>query len=355
MRKYLTILVLLLAAMLTTHRGVAQEIVLGADFTTLFDNKEYAKLDDIASGTLFSARLTPRVGIRWQQRNELIFGVDMVQDFGHKSKFLSDANVQLYYAYRAPRLTALAGIFPRSEQRGMRTQLLFDRDYRYRNNRIGGVLMRYEGRKAENSFLEFVFDYTSMREFDSREAFTLMLSGEVEVSSLYLGVDLMLGHYAKDYNPATEDGVVDNAFALPYLGYRPSFGGFEMDLRLSYMQAVQRDRIAREGWQMPRGGELYLAISRWGITLANRLYVGKSLFPFWDKYGQELYFGTPHYATSGGIYEAVEVCYRRAFFSDTVRLGAGITAEYDGTGWGTRQWVELGVVLDYGIALKVKH
>jgi hypothetical protein len=39
------------------------------------------------------------------------------------------------------------------------------------------------------------------------------------------------------------------------------------------------------------------------------------------------------------------------YTNDTVRVEAGITVETDGWGWGTRQWLQLIVDLDYGIKL----
>ena len=177
----------------------AQEIKLGADFVTLFDNKEYATLKNETSGTLFSARLTPKVGVEWSEgRNELTFAVDMVQDFGHASKFLSDINVQLYYAYKAPRVKLYAGIFPRCAMRGLSSPLFFDRAYTYYNNRIGGVLARYEDPNYGDSYVEFAMDYTGMRDFDTREAFMIMTSGRMPIKSIYIGYDLLVGHYAKE-------------------------------------------------------------------------------------------------------------------------------------------------------------
>lgn len=32
-----------------------------------------------------------------------------------------------------------------------------------------------------------------------------------------------MGHYAKDYNSATDDGVVDNLMLTPYIGYSYDF------------------------------------------------------------------------------------------------------------------------------------
>ena len=43
----------------------AQELRLGVDFATLFDNTEYASMRGVNSGTLFGARITPQVGLRW--------------------------------------------------------------------------------------------------------------------------------------------------------------------------------------------------------------------------------------------------------------------------------------------------
>ena len=338
----------------------AQEIKLGADFVTLFDNKEYATLKNETSGTLFSARLTPKVGVEWSEgRNELTFAVDMVQDFGHASKFLSDINVQLYYAYKAPRVKLYAGIFPRCAMRGLSSPLFFDRAYTYYNNRIGGVLARYEDPNYGDSYVEFAMDYTGMRDFDTREAFMIMTSGRMPIKSIYIGYDLLVGHYAKDYNPETIDGVVDNIILTPYVGFDHSFKTstlpINLDIRLSYVQSLQRDRINENIWKHPFGGELLAEVEWYGVSLSNRLYVGNGpLFTYYDRYGDELYHGVPLYCTDKGIYDAIALSYEQRFFKETVGIKTGITMEYDGTGWGTRQWLQVDVALDYGISLKRK-
>ncbi len=325
---------------------------MGADFVTLFDNKEYSSMSYDNSWTLFSARLSPKVGVAWAEHNELMFAVDMVQDFGSGAEFLSDVNAQLYYAFRAPRVKVLAGLFPRAEMRGLRSSLFFDRDYRYYHNTIGGLLARYEASQREGSYVEFAFDYTGMRDFDTREAFMIMSSGRDSIRGFGYGYDLMVGHYAKDSNPTTDDGVVDNILVVPHVGYDVSVGGFDIALQLSYVQSLQRDRHFENRWLAPMGGELLVAVSRWGVTLSNRLYVGKNLLPHYDRYGSDLYHSSPFYRTTEGVYNAITVSYGNSFFDDTLSLAAGITMEYDGTGWGTRQWIEVSVALDYGFSRK---
>lgn len=357
-RRLIYIMALVLALVGGGYTLSAQQLRIGADFTTLFDNTEYATLGHGTSGTLFSARLTPKIGVEWSERNMLMFGVDMVQDFGHRSKFLSDVNVQLYYAYKAPRVKVFAGIFPRTELRGLRSQLFFDRSYRYYHNRIGGVLARYEDDKFKGAYVELAMDYAGMRDFDTREAFSIMSSGYWSISGSYIGYDFYMGHYAKDSNPETIDGVVDNILLTPYLGYKlkvvTSLRPLNFDVRLSYIQSLQRDRINENRWVYPRGAELFVEVEWYDVHLSNRLYVSRgSLFTYYDRYGSELYFGHPLYnVAKDAIYDAISLSYAHRFFDDTLSVEAGITAEYDGKGWGTRQWIELNINLNYGINLK---
>ena len=330
----------------------AQELVTGVDFTALFDNKEYSSLEFDESGTLFSARLTPKVGIGWAERNELMFAVDMVQDFGHNSKFLSDVNVQMYYAYRAPRLTAMIGIFNRGEMRGLQSSLFFDRTYRYYHSNMAGVLARYQSVKSPTSYVEFGFDMTGMRAYDVRESFMIMSSGRHSLKWFNFGYDLMVGHYAKDYNPNTDDGVVDNILAVPYIGCDVETGGFDIDVRLSYVQSLQRDRATGGGWMVPMGGELFFRMSRWGVFISNNLYVGKNLQPLYNTvgkegtiYGADLYASDPFYGTTTGIYNRTGIGYERNFWRERIKVKAEMVLKTDGKKLYTQQIVSLGVNL----------
>ena len=366
MRRFVAYTLLMFATIVCGgYRLFAQELKVGVDFTTLFDNTEYASMKGVDSGTLFGARLTPEVGIKWCERNELTVGADLYQDFGH-DKFLSDAKLQLYYAYKAPQVKLYAGLLPRSAMRGLRSPLFFDPSYSYYNNSIGGVLARYED-ESHLSYVEFAMDYTGMRSFDTREAFAIMSSGRHGLSLsapaiLSYGYDFYMGHYAKDYNPATVDGVVDNIMLVPYVEYE-NCGACQLGnspltfgARLSYVQALQRDRINENVWEYPFGGELLINIGWHGLELSNRLYVGRgSLLTYYNRYGADVYHGVSLYRTDKGVYDAIALSYEQRFFDDTVGVKAGITMEYDGAGWGTRQWLQVDVTLGYERDLKRKQ
>ena len=345
------------APMLLLEKPLLPELKLEADFTTLFDNTEYASMKGVNSETLFGARLTPKVGIEWQYRNQLMVGADLYQDFGH-DKFLSDAKLQLYYAFEDYNAKVYAGIFPRSAMKGLRSPLFFDPAYCYYNNSIAGVLARYDD-STSPSYVELAMDYTGMRSFDTRESFAIMSSGMHSLNAQFIngriayGYDFYMGHYAKDYNPETIDGVVDNILLTPYIELEcRNFGvligeeWMHLTVRLCYIQSLQRDRINENVWEHPFGGELLVNFQWNGVELSNRLYMGKgSLLTYYNRYGSDVYHGMSLYRTEKGIYDAIALSYSRWFFNNTVGVKAGITAEYDGTGWGTRQWLQVDVTI----------
>ena len=327
----------------------AQSLLLGADFATLFDNTEYSTTRyGGRSETLFSARLTPYLGVEWSESNRLVFGANLVQDFGHDSKFVSDVNVLMYYNFSVPKVKVFAGIFPRKEIYGLRSPLFFDRGYRYYHNRIQGVMARYG--TTDKGFVEFAMDYAGMRSHDTRESFMIMSAGRYTLPiDLDFGYDLMMGHYAKDYNPATDDGVVDNLMVTPYVGYTHNFamGGGKQELSLRaearYIVSLQRDRRAENVWHTPMGGEILVEAEWYGVSLRNRLYLGDNLLTHYNRYGADVYYGVPFYRMQEGIYDAIELSYNRSFYDNTLSVEAGISLDYDGVGWGTRQFILLGV------------
>lgn len=343
MRKLRVYIVAILVAVSGVGSLAAQELRYGVDFMTLFDNTEYAGMQQQKSGTLFSARLTPKAQFVWEEGNELVVAADLTRNFGHDTDFLSDTNFHFYYGYRAPQVRLLAGIFPRTEMRGLRSDLFFDRHYRYYHNTLSGVLARKESVSGA-SFIEFAMDYNGMRTPTTREAFAIMTSACYAEHDVYAGYDIMIGHYAKDDNLQTEDdGVVDNFLLTPYIGVKRG----SYDVGVKYVQSVQRDRINENVWECPKGVELYASLSYNKLTLQNVTYLGESPYVYYKRYGKALYHGLQHYAPPHkNFYEAVTFCYSECFANKSVLLDIGITIEGDGIGWGTRQWLCVSVVLD---------
>ena len=151
---------LLLVLALTLRGGAyAQNLIVGADFSTRFDNREYAPNEFGEPQTLFSARLSPRIGVEWQQKNRLIVGADLLQNFGDDTKFLSKARPILYYQFNTKNVQANAGIFDRKELMGDYSRAFFSDSTAYYHNRLSGFMGRYQPASRPKTYVEMAIDW----------------------------------------------------------------------------------------------------------------------------------------------------------------------------------------------------
>lgn len=255
-------LLLLLALSGCVAAGHAQEILLGTDFKMYFDNKEFGSNEfavpglDIESGTDFAARLTPRVGIRWDEKNTLVIAADMIKNFGtQESAYLSEIKPVFYYQFQTPKVTAAAGIFTRD--------MMHDDDYstaffseseRFFHNRMNGVLAQYNGKR--NSYVEFVCDWEGMYSTLSREKFRILLAGRHYLDTFYYGFNYSMFHYAGQQGAPIEN-VVDLQLLNPCVGVRFN-AFFDFDIKLGALLTAQRDRSFGHSWGKPCMGEFAL-------------------------------------------------------------------------------------------------
>lgn len=336
-------LLLALVFLLSLRTLCAQQIFVGADFDTRFDNREDAACNIDDSHTYFSMRLTPKAGVLWGEKNRLVVGAELLKDFGDGSGFMSSVKPQIYYQFETENVRAMAGIFPRSLLRGRYDPSFLGSAYSFYENCLEGFGAQY--RSAKGSYVELAIDWEGMQQPRVREKFRLLSAGEYrEGGGWYLGYAMTLLHYAKPSDPTPEEGVVDHIQINPYVGFRLS-GSWSFDVRAGLIQTLQRDRIRETGWKDPRGGRLLLSLSRWGASLTNELYVGENLMPFYDIYGSGLYAGGPFYATPKRIYNQTQIAYNRRFFGDTLGIQAGLVFHYDGVGLGLQQILKISVNL----------
>lgn len=351
----------LLTALTFAGGAQAQRIGWEANFKTRFDNREFTGSSCNESQTIFLADLATAVSYNWLDRNTLRFGVEMQKDFGDNRGYFSEVRPLVSYAYRAERLGADAGVFSRDELRGDYSPAFFNDSLRVYDPTIQGMAVRYRNPKGLRA--ELVLNWEGMYSEYSREKFRLFGAIRKEWSReadkrWYVGGGLSMFHFAN--SALTEGNVVDNMLANPYVGFaskraevlrRAADGSttverpFWYDLRVGFLWAPQRDRIADEGWKAPMGGELRVRLGWKGLEFENNLYAGENLMPLFGRYGSELYAGERWYGTHDHIYNRTRLGYERSFAGDTVRVQAGMIFHTDGTGLYTQQTVQVSVRL----------
>ena len=347
----------LLFAVLMAGGGLrAQELLVGVDFDNRFDNREYAGNEFNVPQTLFSARLTPFVGIEWMEKNRLVVGVEMLRNFGQynapRDPFMSDVKPLMYYRFKTPNVQADAGIFDRGELMGDYSAAFFSDSTRFYHNRLSGFLGRYVSTERPGTYIELALDWEGMFSAESREMFRILSAGRYTTRpGFYVGYALSLFHFA---GSELNRNVTDNLLLNPHLGWKFN-AFFDFDIRGGLLAAPQRGRSVDNHWRMPCGGQLDITISRWGVKLENNLYLGQNLQPLRGyvsnpetgaTYAAEgLYAGESFYATTKHVYNRTWLGYDRRFFHDTLHVEAGMVFHYDGTGMGTQQVVQLSVNL----------
>ena len=365
MNRAITYIFAALMLLVATTAARAQEdmkIVVGADFDTYFDNREYAGSEIGESGTFFSSRLTPKVGVKWNDKNSLIFGVDLWSDFGDVTNFFAKARPQAYYRFASDKVRAYAGIFSREEMIGDYSELFISESERFYQNRVQGFMGQYLGNRGS---VELSIDWCGMYSVASREKFRILSAGRYWFDNyhrhFYGGYALQMFHYAG--SETISNCVVDNLIVNPYVGARFN-AYFDFDVRLHYIQTLQRDRANEDKFRTPLGGMLQVRMEKWGVYLDEQLFVGDDLLPYYSSfrsdafpagYGADLYSSERFFGTTSNVYSNTKIGYNRSFFDNTLKVNAYIAMQYDGQTWGTKQVVQLSVRLLKDISLTKKR
>lgn len=351
--RYVTLSTLLLSFF---QPMLAEEVRLDVDFESYFDNREYSGIEGMnpRSGTDFAARLTPKLGWEFDEGSTLYIGVDAIQPFGGVVEDPYESlSPLLYYAYESAKWSVAMGIFERSRisMEGYSTAFFAD-DYLLYDNSISGVMARL---MSDESYVEFVCDWESQPSATQRERFRLLSSGRRQWSKLYLGYNLSITHFAGQ-DAQWLGNVVDNILVNPCVGLRFEGMGFDVDAKLTYLQSLQRDRSYEDEWLTPGMGEFALKISKWGLTLDERCYIGGDLMPLYDghiaedgtviEYGSTLYTGDPLFMTDGGFYNRASLGYQRSLCGDRLNIRAEFITHATEAGFGTQQQLSLSVKLD---------
>ena len=328
------------------------------EVSTHFDNAEYDGNDVGYSRTIFAVRLTPTLGYRWGQDgcHAVVAGAELLKDFG-SVRSVDDAKLVAYYRYKDEKWGAYAGVFGRDELVGRYSRAFYSDSTRIYNALVQGVAGHY---RSEKMFAELAVDWNGLYSPEVREKFRILASVGGKFAKWFdAGATLSLMHYA---NKSTFRGnVVDNALANAWLGAQFN-AFFDFDVRLGYLQALQRDRKVSDSWLAPKGGELYVKLSKWGAFIDNNLYVGENLMPLYNvrgndglKYADDLYACDIMYSPLRKFCNRTGFGYERAFCNESLSVKAEVALIYMGGKVSNQQLVGISARFAPTIYDKSKH
>ena len=326
--------------------------------STDFDNAEYEGDDVGYSRTIFAVRLTPTLGYRWGKggRHAVVAGAELLKDFG-SVHVIDDTKLVAYYRYKDQNWGAYAGIFGRDELVGRYSRAFYSDSTRIYNALVQGVAGHY---RSEKMFAELAVDWTGLYSPKVREKFRILASVGGKFAKWFdAGATLSLTHYA---NKSTFQGnVVDNALCNAWIGAQfKAF--FDFDVRLGYLQALQRDRKVSDSWLAPKGGELYVKLSKWGAFVDNNIYVGENLMPLYKvsgsdglMYGNDLYACDITYSPPRNFCNRTGFGYERKFCNESISVKAEVALICMGRKVSNQQLVSISARFAPTIYDKSKH
>lgn len=337
--------ILLLAFCFSAISAQEQEkeykFIWGVDAETVFDNREGDQTYS-PQQTIFFSRLSPSLGVRFGKSehekvnndgikkkytdvHKLVAGTHYIQPIGigyKENKFVPtayytfshkvvkevkrDSSVLRIDGTNTPDFKVWSvsfGMIPRRLSYRL-PEILWSDSMDYYNPNIRGILLQCT--KNNLAFHEISLDWRSLQSADQREAFNVnynvrkyfhrYLRG---ISPFFIGGNVQLNHLAKR-NPAPEgEGVNDDMFAYPYIGWDFSDETVFDRFRIRAGYAVSFDRCRAIGdWEVDGGllADLHLLWKKIGII--ETLYAGNKQFPLYPMYGSLLNMGDPHYQSS---------------------------------------------------------
>ena len=288
------------------------------DFLYHFDNGEFDAGDLMRSGTVHAAVLTPTLSLQtWSSRralHTLTVGADLQHDMGSQTWCDLPREGILYYDGRVKTrrgvFEGVAGIYPRRLMRGYYSEAFFSDRNRFLDRNFEGVLLKWRGPRF---YTEAALDWMGKRGYDSKERFQVIDAGIWALTPwLALGWTADYYHYA---GSELAPGVVDHGLLHPWVkaDLAPGTQWKELSLRAGGLFSYQWDRRNALHPSTPCGGEVTLAIRRWGLALENNTYFGDNLLPLYDgvdlaghPYADNLYFGHRLYT---GFYDRIEAAW----------------------------------------------
>lgn len=317
------------------------KFIWGVDAETVFDNREGDQTYS-PQQTIFFSRLSPSLGVRFGKSehekinndgikkkytdvHKLVAGTHYIQPIGigyKENKFIPtayytfshkvvkevkrDSSVLRIDGTNTPDFKVWSvsfGMIPRRLSYRL-PEILWSDSMDYYNPNIRGILLQCT--KNNLAFHEISLDWRSLQSADQREAFNVnynvrkyfdrYLRG---ISPFFIGGNVQLNHLAKR-NPAPEgEGVNDDMFAYPYIGWDFSDKTVFDRFRIRAGYAVSFDRCRAIGdWEVDGGllADLHLLWKKIGII--ETLYAGNKQFPLYPMYGSLLNMGDPHYQSS---------------------------------------------------------
>jgi hypothetical protein len=279
--------------LLISSDALSQEKNWQIDLFNFFDNTEFGRSAFKIPQTMAGIVVAPEFGVVWDSIYKANIGVSLLHEYGSPNaidKFYPTA----YYELSNGPVRFIMGAFPRSTAIVKYPRLFFQDSILYYRPNINGIFWEY---LQNQSYFNLWLDWTGRQSKTMNEEFFMGFSGRYQPDIFYLQHFGYMFHFAGKMDPVVDEPLHDNGLFLTSLGVdlsgRACFR--KLEANAGWVIGLERSRAENTGWLTSNGLLVETRIEYKWFGLFNTFYKGGGLMHFYNKLGNNLYWGDPAY------------------------------------------------------------
>ena len=262
------------------------------DFDFFFDNTEYARSTLTDDQTMAGVRLSPELGLSWDNGHAIFAGVSGLKGFGSPNT-LDKISPIGYYRFSKSQMQFYAGIFLRKELLSNYSDFFFQDSINYYVPTMQGLFWQLGSTEA--SFVNLWLDWNGKEDPTTHETFFAGISAQKKMNLFFVDFQSYLFHFANTKPRTPGFNVCDNGLAQLSTGIKLENRSVLDNFLFSagVLAGFERERNVENQTHTPLGLVLRLKIEAYRLGIDNKLYIGDSRMKMYEKFGSGLYWGNP--------------------------------------------------------------
>jgi hypothetical protein len=248
----------------------------------------------------------PEVGLDWKNNHRILFGVNLLHEFG-SNKIIDYTDPVVYYEYENKGFRFYMGAVPRQLVLDKYPRMFFQDSIKNYRSTLNGFFWEY---KQKKNYANIWMDWASRQTEKQHESFFMGWSGEYNPGIFYVRHFGYIFHFAGIMNPEVPEAVHDNGLLLTSFGinFAPKTGFEKLELNAGWSIGLDRDRDIGV-WNKPQGLLSELKVEYKGLGIFNTYYKGESQQIFYNDHSNDLYWGDPVYRSTAYNRSDFYICF----------------------------------------------
>jgi hypothetical protein len=295
----------------------------GVELQSWFDNTEFGGCKFQNDQTMAGVRIIPEIGIGIDSIHHLHIGATAATHWGGMGNIFEIQPVA-YYEMNYKPFRFIIGAFPRANSIREYPRIFFQDSISFYRPTLTGLLWQIGN---EKHYFDIWLDWTSRQTTKTRETFFVGWTGRTSWNIFFARHYGYMFHYAKMKNAPQGQYIHDNCLFLTELGLdfkslTPPMDQF--NFTAGWVLGLEDNR-GETDWLLHHAALIRINAEWRGLGIENSFYIGQGQMNFYNKQGNNLYWGDPIYRAN--LYNRTDL-YLRLIDTKMIDLKINVVAHY---------------------------